>query len=223
MVAISPSSMVSGPVHGCSDTSGRRKPGVSTTYGLAREIRLLTAVPWPMAGSVARAEPSLAWTAFFRSPVGSRCGRRRLSRTAVARSCHNYGYRWWVRLTCRSTCWPRCRSPTREDRSISATYARPNVVASAPAIAGSEKSLVAGSHRATSFLHRSRRTALDGPESIRTGPEPVRALKSAQDVESQATQGAKHWRGKTLSQRGRRPNGGGMPAVAPHVHERRRG
>ena len=37
-----------------------------TAYGLAREIRLLTAKGWPATSLVARAKARLAWSAFIR-------------------------------------------------------------------------------------------------------------------------------------------------------------
>ena len=64
---------------------------MTTPYGLAKEIRLLTAADWPASSVIARAEARLAWAAFIRELADSN-GRRTFEHAEAARRCDNCGY-----------------------------------------------------------------------------------------------------------------------------------
>ena len=71
------------------DDAGPRM--TSSAYGLAKEIRLLTAAGWPAASVIARAEARMAWAAFIRELADGN-GRRAFEHAEAARRCDNCGY-----------------------------------------------------------------------------------------------------------------------------------
>ena len=194
----------------------------SSAYGLAREIRLLTAAGWPVASVIARAEAGLAWAAFIRELADGN-GRRAFEHAEAARRCDNCGY----------ACDYEARPPRRQLGMMSF------VDAGGPlhycAVRSHRRRSSGRDHRRNRKVSGHRRaqngpiSALESrrnnlrPQRRQTGTGTVQALKSAKDAETDATKGTKPRQEVAHSQPRRRRNGRGTPTVAPHVQERSRG